>query len=332
MDHNIVLKDIKQKKLEKVYFLHGEEPYYIDVITKALLEHVLEEHERDFNQTIVYGKEQEVTSLIADLRSYPMMSDRRLVVLKEAQEMKDIDKLEAYFENPTDTTVFVVNYKHKTFDSRKKLIKLAASNGLVYKSDKVRDYQMTDWIRSYVKTHGYEISSKATMLLVEFLGTDIGKVANELDKLSLLIQKGTTINEVHIEENIGISKDYNIFELTNSLGTYDVPKAFRIVKYFEHNPKAAPLVLVVPTLFKFFSQLMRIHFLQNKSKDAIASVLKVHPFVAGELLSSSKIYNPKKIAANMQILHEYDLKSKGVGAAGTSESELMKEMIYRLMH
>jgi DNA polymerase-3 subunit delta len=332
MDHNIVLKDIKQKKFEKVYFLHGEESYYIDVITQSLLDHVLEEHERDFNQTIVYGKEQDVTSLVADLRSYPMMSDRRLVVLREAQEMKDIDKLESYFENPTDTTIFVVNYKHKTFDSRKKLIKLAASNGLVYKSDKVRDYQMTDWIRSYVKTHGYEISSKATMLLVEFLGTDIGKVANELDKLSLLIQKGTTINEVHIEENIGISKDYNIFELTNSLGIYDVPKAFRIVKYFEHNPKAAPLVMVVPTLFKFFSQLMRIHFLQNKSKEAIASALKVHPFVAGELLSSSKIYNPKKIAANMQILHEYDLKSKGVGTAGTNESELMKEMIYRLMH
>ncbi len=332
MDHNIVLKDIKQKKFEKVYFLHGEESYYIDVITQSLLDNVLEEHERDFNQTIVYGKEQDVSSLVADLRSYPMMSDRRLLVLKEAQEMKDIDKLESYFENPTDTTIFVLNYKHKTFDSRKKLIKLAASNGLVYKSDKVRDYQMTDWIRSYVKSHGYEISSKATMLLVEFLGNDIGKVANELDKLSLLIQKGTTINEVHIEENIGISKDYNIFELTNSLGTYDVPKAFRIVKYFEHNPKAAPLVMVVPTLFKFFSQLMRIHFLQNKSKEAIASALKVHPFVAGELLSSSKIYNPKKIAANMQILNEYDLKSKGVGAAGTNESELMKEMIYRLMH
>ncbi len=332
MDHNIVLKDIKQKKFEKVYFLHGEESYYIDVITQSLLDNVLEEHERDFNQTIVYGKEQDVASLVADLRSYPMMSDRRLLVLKEAQEMKDIDKLESYFENPTDTTIFVLNYKHKTFDSRKKLIKLAASNGLVYKSDKVRDYQMTDWIRSYVKSHGYEISSKATMLLVEFLGNDIGKVANELDKLSLLIQKGTTINEVHIEENIGISKDYNIFELTNSLGTYDVPKAFRIVKYFEHNPKAAPLVMVVPTLFKFFSQLMRIHFLQNKSKEAIASALKVHPFVAGELLSSSKIYNPKKIAANMQILNEYDLKSKGVGAAGTNESELMKEMIYRLMH
>ena len=332
MDHNIVLKDIKQKKFEKVYFLHGEESYYIDVITQSLLDNVLEEHERDFNQTIVYGKEQDVSSLVADLRSYPMMSDRRLLVLKEAQEMKDIDKLESYFENPTDTTIFVLNYKHKTFDSRKKLIKLAASNGLVYKSDKVRDYQMTDWIRSYVKSPGYEISSKATMLLVEFLGNDIGKVANELDKLSLLIQKGTTINEVHIEENIGISKDYNIFELTNSLGTYDVPKAFRIVKYFEHNPKAAPLVMVVPTLFKFFSQLMRIHFLQNKSKEAIASALKVHPFVAGELLSSSKIYNPKKIAANMQILNEYDLKSKGVGAAGTNESELMKEMIYRLMH
>jgi len=332
MDHNIVLKDIKHKKFEKVYFLHGEESYYIDVITQSLLDNVLEEHERDFNQTIVYGKEQDVSSLVADLRSYPMMSDRRLLVLKEAQEMKDIDKLESYFENPTDTTIFVLNYKHKTFDSRKKLIKLAASNGLVYKSDKVRDYQMTDWIRSYVKSHGYEISSKATMLLVEFLGNDIGKVANELDKLSLLIQKGTTINEVHIEENIGISKDYNIFELTNSLGTYDVPKAFRIVKYFEHNPKAAPLVMVVPTLFKFFSQLMRIHFLQNKSKEAIASALKVHPFVAGELLSSSKIYNPKKIAANMQILNEYDLKSKGVGAAGTNESELMKEMIYRLMH
>jgi DNA polymerase-3 subunit delta len=332
MDHRLVIKNIKEKKFEKIYFLHGEEPYYIDEIADAALENALEEHERDFNQTILYGKDADALSLLSELKGFPMMAERRLVILREAQDLKGLDDLESYFDQPVDSTVFVVCYKYKTFDSRKKLMKSAAKNGLVFKSDKLRDYQLGDWIQTYVKSTGYTISGKACILLAEFLGNDLSRIVNELKKLAILLEKGTMINDIHIEENIGISKDYNVFELTNALGAYDIPKAFKIVTYFDQNPKATDIVVVISTVFRFFTQLMRIHFLPNKSKEAVASALKVHPFVAGELINASKTYNPKKIAANIAILHEYDLKSKGVGNSSASQGELMREMVFRLMN
>ena len=332
MDHKLVIKNIKDKKFEKIYFLHGEEPYFIDLITEALIENVLEEHERDFNQTILYGKDAELLSLIAELKGFPMMSERRLVILKEAQDFKKIDELEAYMESPLDSTVFVINYKYGTFDSRKKVMKSVAKNGLVFKSEKVKDYILPDWIQTYVKSTGYSITGKAAILLSEFLGNDLSRIVNELDKLYILLEKGTAINEIHIEENIGISKDYNVFELTNALGANDLVKAYKIVNYFEMNPKATSIVVVIPTLFRFFSQLMRIHFLPNKSKDTVANVLKVHPYVAGELINATRIYNPSKLAKNIEILHDFDLRSKGVGDSSSSEGELMREMIYSLMH
>lgn len=333
MDHKLVIKDIKAGKFEKIYFLHGEEPFFIDEITNAVMENAMEEHERDFNQVVIYGKDAEPLSLISELKGYPMMGSRKLVVLKEAQDFKAMDDLDAYFEDPSDTTVFVVNYKYKTYDSRKKLMKSAAKNGLVFKSDKIKDYLLGDWIQTYIKSAGYGITSKAAMLLVEFLGNDLSRIVNEVEKLSILLEKGTTINDIHIEENIGISKDYNVFELTNSLGVRDFPKAMKIVDYFDHNPKATSIVMVTATIFKFYTQLMRIHFLPNKSKEAVANALKVHPFVAGELLNAAKVFDPKKIAANIAILHEIDLRSKGVGNTGAfSDGDLMKEMVYRLLH
>lgn len=332
MDFKLVLKDIAAGKFEKIYFLHGEEAYYIDIITNAIVKNAMDDSERDFNQTIIYGKDAEILSLVSEAKSFPMMGNRRLVVLKEAQDFKAIDELEKYFEQPVDSTIFVVNYKYKTFDSRKKVMKTAAKNGLVFKSDKLRDYQIVDWISKYVKDVGYTITPKAGMLLAEFLGTDLSKITNELDKLELLIEKGTTINDVHIEENIGISKDYNVFELQNAVAARDVPKAFTIVDYFSHNPKAVNIQQAIPNLFSFFTRLMTIHFMKVKSREAVAAQLKIHPYIAGELTSATKVYNPKKIAANISILHEYDLKSKGIENSSTSEGELMKEMVYRLMH
>lgn len=333
MDHKLIIKDIKAKKIENIYFLHGEEPFFIDEITKAITENALEESERDFNQVIVYGKDVEPLSLLSELKNYPMMAARKLVILKEAQDFKLIDAIESYFEAPSDTTIFVVNYKYKAFDSRKKLLKAATKNGIVFKSDKVKDYQLNEWIQSYVKSEGFGISSKACMLLAEFLGNDLSRIVNEVDKLAILLEKGTTISDIHIEENIGISKDYNVFELTNALAVRDIPKAFKIVDYFDHNPKAADIIIVIATVFKFYMQLMRIHFLPNKSKEAVATALKVHPFVAGSLINASKVFNPKKIAVNIAIIHEYDLKSKGVGNTGAfSQGDLMKEMVYRLLH
>jgi DNA polymerase-3 subunit delta len=332
MDHKLLLKEIRNKKFEKIYFLHGEEPYFIDVLTKAIQDNALEESERDFNQSILYGKDAEVLSLISELKSYPMMAERRLVILKEAQYFKAIEQLESYLENPANSTIFVICYKYKTFDARKKTLKNALKNGVVFKSEKVKEYQLAEWIQQYIKTTGYELTSKACMLLIESLGNDLGRIVKELEKLAVLIEKGTIINENHIEENIGISKDYNIFELTNAVANKDNLKALKIVDYFEHNPKAADLVFVISNLFKFFSQIMRIHFLPNKSREAVARALGVHPFVAGELTNAKNKYDPRKIAANIALIHEYDLKSKGVGNTSATQGELMREMVYQLIH
>lgn len=332
MDHKQIIKDVEGGKFEKIYFLHGEEPLFMDMITNAIVKHALEEHERDFNQTIIYGKEADALSLISAARGYPMMSERRLVVLKEAQDFRGIEDLLPYFEEPNDQTVLVINYKYKKYDSRKKSMKAAAKSGLVFKSEKVKEYRLPDWIKTHVISQGYSISPKASMLLAEFLGNDLSRIVNEIDKLGILVEKGTTINEIHIEENIGISKDYNVFELINAVGARDVHKANRIVDYFDHNPKATSIIMVVSNLFNHYSRLMRIHFLQNKSRESVAAALKVHPFVAGELVNSSKIYKPKKIAANIAVLHEYDLKSKGVGNSSFTPGQLMKELVFRLMH
>ena len=332
MDHKLLLKEIRNKKFEKIYFLHGEEPYFIDVLTKAIQDNALEESERDFNQSILYGKDAEVLSLISELKSYPMMAERRLVILKEAQYFKAIEQLESYLENPANSTIFVICYKYKTFDARKKTLKNALKNGVVFKSEKVKEYQLAEWIQQYIKTTGYELTSKACMLLIESLGNDLGRIVKELEKLAVLIEKGTIINENHIEENIGISKDYNVFELTNAVANKDNLKALKIVDYFDHNPKAADLVFVISNLFKFFSQIMRIHFLPNKSRETVAQALGVHPFVAGELTNAKNKYDPRKIAANIALIHEYDLKSKGVGNTSATQGDLMREMVYQLIH
>ena len=332
MDHKAIIGSIKERNFERIYFLHGEEPFYIDLITNAIIEYALEENEKDFNQSIFYGKDSDVQAIIADAKGFPMMASRRVVIIKEAQDLKKIEELESYFNNASDQTVFVVNYKYKKFDSRKKVFKAASKNGIVFQSAKIPEYKLLDWINMFVKEKGFAIKPKAAMLLMEFLGNDLSKISKELEKLEILIEKGTTINEEHIEENIGISKDYNSFELVNAIGMRDVSKANKIVDYFNHNPKATPLIVVISNLFNHFQKLMKIHFLENKSREGLASVLRVPPFVVGELQKSARIYNPKKIAANIAILHEYDLKAKGIGNASAKDGELLKEMIYRLMH
>lgn len=332
MDHKSIIQDIQHKRFKPVYLLHGEEPYYIDLISNAIRQHALEEHERDFNQIIVYGKDSDVLAIISEAKGYPMMAERRLVMVREAQDLKEIEKLEAYCSDPNPTTVFVLIYKYGKLDSRKKIFKEISKNGLVFLSDKIKEYQLIDWINGYLRTTDYSITPKASVLLADFLGNDLSKITNELDKLALLLQKGTTINEVHIEENIGISKDYNVFELVNAIAIRDVPKAMRIVNYFSHNPKSGPLVVVITNVFTFYARLMRIHFMPNKAGDYVANQLKVHPFAAKELIQATKIYPPKMISRNIAYLHEYDLKSKGVNNASFSEGDLLKELVFKLMH
>lgn len=332
MEPKEIIQKVKKGEFSPLYLLHGEEPFYIDVLMKAISESALEEHERDFNQTILYGKDTDVLALLSELRSYPMMAERRLVVLREAQDLKDIEKLEKYCEEPTSTTVFVCCHKHKNFDSRKKIFKSFSKNGVVYKSEKIRDYKMADWVEKFVKGLGYTITPKAATLVVENLGTDLSRVANEFEKLSAVVEKGTAINEVHIEENIGISKEYNVWELTNAITRKDLVKALKIVNYFEQNPKAANISQIIPTLFRTFSQLLKIHFIEDKSQMNIASQLGVIPFVAGDLLQTARNFDRRKLAGNIALLNEFDLKSKGVGNSGTSGNELLRELTFKLMH
>ncbi len=332
MDSKTLLRDIKSGNFKPVYILHGEEPYFIDELSDAIEKYALDDSERDFNQSILYGKDTDFPNLLNDLKSYPLMAERRLVILKEAQDFKLLEDLDAYAQAPCLTTVFVICHKYKTIDARKKIVKSVEKNGLVFKSDKVKEYQLGDWIQNQVKTLGYGISSKANMLLVESVGNDLSRMVNELNKLSIVLEKGTTITDVHIEENIGISREYNIFELTNAVRDRNIEKALKIVNYFESNPKAANLVVIIPNLFKFFSQLMRIHFLPNKSREAIAQALGLPPFIVGELSKAINNYNPKMIAANIALLHEYDLKSKGLNNVHATPGELMRELIFQLIH
>lgn len=332
MDSKSLIKDIKGGKFLPVYVLHGDEAYYIDEISDAIQEHALEDHERDFNQSIVYGKEADLLTLISDLRSYPLMSERRLLILKEAQDFKSLEELNAYIENPLSSTVLVICHKYKAIDARKKLLKSAVKVGVIFKSDKVKEYQLVDWTLNMVKAKGFGITSKANMLLVESLGNDLSRIVNEINKLAIFIEPGTTINEVHIEENIGISKDYNIYELSNAVAVKDYLQAMKIVNYFDQNLKPGDFIPIYSSLFKFFTQIMRIHFLPNKSQEAVARALQIHPFVANGLLSSKNNYSPKKIAANIELLHIYDLKAKGVGNQSMPAGELMRELVFQLLH
>ncbi len=332
MDHLELIKDAKAKNFKPIYLLHGEEPLFIDLVSEALVENALEEHERDFNLTTAYGKDALAVQLINEAKAYPTMAERRVVILREAQSFGEIADLEPYFSKPNPQTVFILCYKYKTLDARSAVFKAIKSNGIVFKSEKIKDYKMLDFIKRMAKDLGYSLSEKAAIMLYEFLGTDLSKIQGELEKLSLLVEKGSQINEVHVEENIGISKDYNLFELTNAIAERDVPKAFQIVHYFEANPKNGPLVAVVGNLFNFFASLMRMHFLKGVSDGEIAKKIGMHPYVVGKYKNYLRVYNPKKISANIATLHEYDLKSKGIDNSHFTEGELMRELVFKLMN
>lgn len=332
MDHLQLIKDAKEKNFKPLYLLHGEEPHFIDLVSDAIVENALEDHERDFNMTTAYGKDADAMQLINEAKSYPTMAERRVVILREAQTFQGFAVMEPYFSNPNPQTIFVIAHKYKKMDARSAAYKAINKNGVVFKSEKIKDWKITEYIKRLAKDMDYNLSEKAAIMLAEFLGTDLGKIQGELNKLSLLVEKGSQINEVHVEENIGISKDFNMFELVNSIAARDVPKAFQIVSYFEANPKNGPLVVVIGQLFAFFSKLMRMHFMKGASDAEIAGKIGMPPFLVSKQKPFLRVYNPKKISANIATLHEYDLKSKGVGNSHFTDGELMRELVFKLMN
>ena len=326
-----IVTDIKEGNLKPIYFLMGEEPYFIDKISEYILEHVLDETERGFNQMVIYGKDTTVEDIISNAKRYPMMAKYQVIVINEAQELsRSIDKLSTYAENPLPSTILVLNYKYKKIDKRKALYKAISKSGVVFESNTLYENQAGEWIKQFLKGQGYMIAPKGVQMLIDFIGTDLSKIANELSKLQIILPEGTEITPQDIEENIGISKDYNNFELRNAIATGAQTKAYKIVKYFAENPKENPTVVTISSLFNFFIQLLQLHSLQSQNPRDVASALKIHPYFVNEYITAAKRYPMKKVSSIINTLRQFDLYSKGVGVSHISQNDLLKELMVRI--
>lgn len=326
-----LVEAIKNGKILPIYFLMGEESYYIDKITEFIQNNVLSEEERGFNQIVVYGRDTTIEDIVTNAKRFPMMAERQVVIVKEAQDLsRTIEKLYKYAENPQPSTVLVVNYKYKKIDKRRALYKAIQKTGYVYESKKLYENQVADWIRRTLAGKNYSITPKAAQLLVEFLGTDLSKVSNELSKLQLIIEANSQITAEDVEKHIGISKDFNNFELRKAIGEKDRLKTLRIIKYFSENPKDNPIVVTNALLFSYFSQLLQYHGLNDKSPRAVASALRINPYFVKDYASAARNYSMKQVSAILSYLRESDLKSKGVGANALPQGDILKELVAKI--
>lgn len=333
MDFADILQDLKKGIYQPIYLLQGEEPYYIDALSDYIEDNVLTDAEKGFNQTIFYGKDSDPINIAESAMRFPMMASKQVIVVKEAQSLSKIETLTSYAEKPLASTILVLAYKYKTVDARSKLVKAIKKNGVVFTSKKLYDNQVPGWIDGYLKEHNYSITPQAAQLLTTFLGTELGKIANELNKLVIAVKDTNRITPEHIERNIGVSKDYNILELQNALGTKDVLKANKIINFFGANPTLNPIQKTVAGLYFYFSKLFTYHFLKDKSERSVAAELRVHPFFVREYISAAKKYSPTKLYEIMGILREYDMKSKGFNVSTMVDTaDLQKEMIYKILH
>lgn len=332
MNFTQILSDLKSKKYYPIYFLYGEEAYFIDVISNFIENNILDEGQKEFDQTIVYGKEVDVATIISHAKRFPMLGDKHVVIVKEAQEIKKIDELLPYANHPLESTILVFCYKYTKLDQRKQLAKTLAKTAVIFESKKLYDNQISDWINKQLATRNYSIEPKAALMMTEFLGIDLSKIANEIEKLCINLKKGTEITAIHIEQNIGISKDFNVFELQKALGKKDILGANQIINYFAANQKDNPMVKVVSMLFAFFNKTLVYHHLRGKSDNVVAKAIGVSPFFLRDYKIASQNYNKNKLARIISSLREYDLKAKGVGNVSTSSGELMKELIFKIMH
>ena len=328
-----IISDLKNRIFKPVYFLAGEEPYYIDLITEYIQEKVLPEAEKAFNQIILYGDDTNIAAIIDTARRFPMMASHQVLIIKEAQTLKKLDDLIIYLEKPLLSTILVFSYKYKIIDKRTKLFKILESHGVYFESARIRDYLIPAWIERYLMIKGIKTEPSASAMLTEYLGTDLHKIVNELEKLIITLPAGKpVITTTLIEKNIGISKDYNNFELQKAIGEKNVLKANMIVHYFADNPKDNPITLSIASLFGFFSKLLTFHYLTDKTKNNVASVLKVNPFFVKEYENSASKYNVSKTVQIISLLRTYDLKSKGYGDPGTDPGDLFKELVFRILH
>jgi len=326
-----IISEWKKKKFKPVYWLEGEEDYYIDRVVDHAEHHILDESQAGFNLTVFYGRDADWASVVNACRRYPMFAEFQVVLLKEAQQMKDIDKLEGYIENPLPSTLFVVAYKGKSYDKRTKLYKLLKSNAEIFSSEKIRDYKLAEWIGELLQAKGFKMSSKAISLVEEHIGNDLNRIANEIDKLALNLKDRKEITEDDIEQYIGISKEYNVFELQAAIAKKDLARAITIIQYFEGNPKAGPIQMVLPALYASFSKVYTVFGMNDRSEAALKPHFYFNAVAVKNALETINNYGYEGIERILLLLHQYNLKGVGIDNAGTSDASLMKEMVVKMI-
>ncbi len=349
-----ILTDLKRKIFKPVYFLSGEEPYYIDLISDYIEKNVLDESESEFNQTILYGKDVDLNTIISAAKRFPMMSEYQVVIVKEAQNLKELNKssaddeevvektkktaasvnnpLVSYLQNPQPSTILVFCYKYKTIDKRSVVYKSLQKNHVFLETKKLYDNQLSDWITNYIQDKKFKIGPKASFLLAESLGNDLSKISNEVEKLIINLKENEEITYEAIQDKIGISKEFNVFELQDALAKKDILKANRIIYYFASNEKEHPAIMTLSTLYGYFSKVLLYHFAPDKSKFALSQTLGVNPFFIDGYTKAAQNYSTAKLKQIFYLLKEYDLKTKGVNNSGVNNGELMKELIFKILH
>jgi DNA polymerase-3 subunit delta len=334
-----ILSDLKKKIYKPVYLLMGEEPFFIDRVCYYMNDNILTEEERSFNQLVLYGKDVSAAQVTDTARRYPMMSNQQVIIVREAQQMRDIELLETYAKNPMPSTILVLCYKGKSIDKRKGLYKAISKTGEVLETVQLYDNEVSAWVSDYLKEKKCTIDAPAIAILVEYLGNDLSKIANELDKLfTLLPENSKHITRTHIEDNIGISREYNVFELNKAITKRDTQKAFRIVQHFAKNPNDNPIVMTLSALFTHFIKILKLHLLKRKyatgnpPANEVASILGVHSFFVGEYEEAARNYPPSKTIDVIHLLREYDMRSKGRNNGAAGHGELLRELMIRILN
>ncbi len=332
MDYQQILKELKSEKYVPVYFFYGEEPFYIDKLISFMEENIIDDEQADFGKTILYGRDTNIEQIIFSAREYSMFGGYKLIIVKEAQDLKTLESLEQYIKSPTPSTILVFGYKYKSLDKRKTLYKLLnkSNDSVVFESKKLYDNQLPGWIEKWVLGMGYTIEPRAVMLLADHLGNDLSRIDNELQKLTVFLKPGEKITVDIVENNIGISKEFNAFELTAALGKKDAYKAMRIVNYFEANPKQGPLQLLSPTLFNYFIKILLTHKNANLSNGDLAKVIGGAPYFVNEYRNAAKLYPLKQIPEILSMIKKLDMKSKGIDSSDSTGYGFLKELILKL--
>jgi DNA polymerase-3 subunit delta len=326
-----IIGDWQKKIFKPIYWLEGEEDYYIDLVMEFAEHKILNESEAGFNLTVFYGKDADWVAVVNACRRYPMFAERQVVLLKEAQQMKDLEKLEGYIEKPLSSTIFVASHKGKTFDKRKTFYKHLKSSAEIFNSEKVKEYKLQEWIAVFIKSQGYTINAKAINLLDEHIGNDLSRIANEVEKLSVNLKGKKEITEDDIEKYIGISKEYNVFELQDAIAKKNLAKAITIIQYFEGNPKAGPIQMVLPALYSTFSRIYSVFGMPDKTEAGLKPHFFFNAVAVRNALDTIKNYKYEGIERILLLLHHYNLKGIGLGSSGTSDASLMKEMVVKMM-